>query len=63
MTQKVDLSGFVDEDQIGDWAKDAVRFAVMAKLMQGNAHNQFQPKNQAIRAEVAVVMNKLLLVK
>lgn len=60
VTEQVDLSEFVDQTQIADWAKDSARFAVKVELLQGNDHNQFQPKNQATRAEVAAVIYNLI---
>jgi hypothetical protein len=60
MTQKAELSDFVDENKIGNWAKENVSFTVKVKLMHGNTKNQFMPKNQATRAEVATVICNLL---
>jgi uncharacterized repeat protein (TIGR02543 family) len=60
LKQKSELTEFVDENQIADWAKETVRFTVKVELMHGNAQNQFQPKKQATRAEVATVICNLL---
>lgn len=64
VTQKAQLSSFVDESEVGNWAKESVSYAVKAKMVKGNDHNQLQPKKQATRAEVAtVVLNLSELIK
>ncbi len=53
-----DLSGFTDADEISDWAKGAVGWAVETGLLHGNG-SQLQPLGIATRAETAqILMNK-----
>ncbi|MGO4107879.1 S-layer homology domain-containing protein [Paenibacillus sp. YAF4_2] len=50
---------FADAKQISAWATDAVNKAWSAGLMEGDG-KLFHPKQQLTRAEVAVMMNRLL---
>lgn len=60
MTKEANLSAFVDKNQIADWANNSMGFALKTELMQGNDHQQIQPKKHATRAEVATVIFNLL---
>lgn len=65
----VDASGygekltFKDKDQIADYAKDAVGFALESKLINGRANGTFQPTGKAERQAVALVASSFLKVK
>lgn len=52
---------FNDMDQISDWANDAVRLMVDSQLMLGQGEQEFAPKDNATRAESAVLIKKLML--
>lgn len=44
---------YVDEGQVADWAKEAVRIAAKLKLMVGRGNNTFAPQGEVSRAESA----------
>jgi len=50
-----DLSAFTDADQISAWAKDAMEWAVSAKVFQGG-DGKLNPTGTATRAEVAQIL-------
>lgn len=50
---------FLDADSIGAFAKEAVKQCQMLGLMNGDKEGNFNPKNNATRAEVAVVVQRL----
>ncbi len=57
------LSGFADAQEIADWSKDAVCWAVYNQVIQGSAVGQTQyllPKNGATRAQVATILMRFL---
>ncbi|VFB16730.1 Endo-1,4-beta-xylanase A precursor [Urinicoccus massiliensis] len=47
---------FADEGRISDWAKEDVRTIQVQGLMTGNQYNQFMPKKQITRAEIAQIL-------
>lgn len=51
---------FKDGDQISDEAKSAVAFAVENGLVKGMTGNQFAPKATSTRAQVSVILYRLL---
>lgn len=53
-----DLSGFPDGDQISSWAREAMSWAVGAKLMQGRNTGALDPTGTATRAEVAAILQR-----
>lgn len=65
----VDVAGkgadlkFADAGSISTWAKDAVAFAVEAKLLSGDNNNKFNPLANAERQQVAVVASNFLAKK
>ena len=50
------LSGFADEDQVSDWAEEAMSWAVAEDLMDGKGNNRLDPTGTATRAEVATIL-------
>ncbi|CAM3143074.1 S8 family serine peptidase [Paenibacillus taichungensis] len=58
--QGVTSIGFKDENQISDGAKSAVHFAVENGLVKGMSGNKFAPKATSTRAQVSVVLYRLL---
>lgn len=55
----VDLSGFTDLDSVSDWALDAMNWSVASELMKGVTETTLDPKGNATRAQVAVLMQRL----
>ena len=56
VTEKGDLTAFTDGEETSDWAKEAVEWAVGAKLISGKGNGQLDPTGTAIRAEVAQIL-------
>ena len=56
VTVKGDLTAFTDGEETSDWAKEAVEWAVGAKLISGKGNGQLDPIGTAIRAEVAQIL-------
>lgn len=52
---------FSDNDDISDYAKDAVSAMQMAGILRGRDNNMFEPTANATRAEAAVVINAILI--
>ena len=55
-----DLSIFADGDQVSDWAAEAMAWAVGVGLFRGNELGELNPKGDATRAEVAVLIERLV---
>lgn len=51
---------FKDENDISDWAKEAVRIAASKGLVNGVGENRFAPKETATRVQAAVIIYRLL---
>ncbi|CRH92893.1 Endo-1%2C4-beta-xylanase A precursor [Chlamydia trachomatis] len=47
---------FADEETISDWAKDSVALLSNMKLLKGKDNNNFVPKDNLTRAEVAQII-------
>jgi len=54
------LNGFADAGRVSGYALDAMRWATENKIIQGNEGNRVEPKAEATRAEVAVMMQRFL---
>ena len=54
-----DLADLNDRDRIASWAKDGVAFCVHSGLMQGKSGGIFDPSGKAVRAELAVLLQRL----
>ncbi len=52
---------FADSARIEDWARDYVKSVQMADLVRGMENNLFQPKGDADRAQVAMILMRLIL--
>ena len=50
------INEFADADKIGDWAMDAMSWAVATGLLNGRGANMLQPTGTATRAEVATIL-------
>ena len=49
---------FGDQDDIGEWAADAVLNLATQKIINGKPHNLFDPQGNATRAEFAAVLHR-----
>lgn len=56
-----DLSGFTDFDQVSDYARDAVCWAVNNGLVIGFDDGRLAPQSHATRAQVAKILKNLIL--
>jgi len=54
------IGGFIDEDSIAGYAKEAVGAMYAAGIINGVGNVEFAPKNHATRAEAAVIMYRVL---
>ena len=54
------LAVFADSDQVAPWAVSAVTDALLAGLVQGRSGDRLAPKATVTRAEVAVMVQRLL---
>lgn len=52
-------ASFKDSDKISSWAKEAVNAMVANGFLTGRTNGEFDPKGNATRAEVAVVLQNL----
>lgn len=50
------MTGFVDADQIGGYAEDAMLWATKAGIIGGKGNGQLDPKGYATRVEVAAML-------
>lgn len=57
---RASLDKFYDGDQVSDWAKDAMQWAVKLGIFQGDDAGALNPKNNATRAEVATLMQRIV---
>jgi hypothetical protein len=53
---RADLSIYADADQISDYAKDAMSWAVAYGFIQGMTANTLAPQGTATRAQVATIL-------
>lgn len=52
---------FADDKQIGDWARESVRYCQTHGLINGKPNNLFAPKANATRAENSTVFHRMIL--
>ncbi|WP_159888277.1 S8 family serine peptidase [Paenibacillus puerhi] len=52
---------FIDSGTISAWAQDAVRRAAAGGLLKGNPDGTFAPRDHASRAQVMMILHRLLL--
>jgi len=57
LEQKNAAVEFADEDKISDWALSSVTYIQTRGIVSGNNKGQFMPRNNASRAEVAVIVD------
>ena len=54
------LSAFVDQTQISSYARDSVAALVQLGVVQGNANMRIDPRRSISRAEMAVILHRVL---
>ncbi|MBM7868104.1 hypothetical protein GTO89_15145 [Heliobacterium gestii] len=54
------LNGFGDEPQIAVWAKESAAACVKTGIVEGKSRDMLAPKGEITRAEVAVIVQRLL---
>ena len=57
---KVELSEYADAEDVSDWAREAMAWAIGAKLLVGTGANTLAPRLNASRAQTAVILMRLL---
>lgn len=53
---KADISGFIDTEDISDWALDAICWANKKGIVNGTSDTTLSPKDSATRAEVSAIL-------
>ena len=56
---RASLDRFLDQSEVGSWAKDAVSWAVSQNLISGRDNGTLDPKNTATRAEASSMLMRL----
>lgn len=56
VTDRAELSGFTDAEDISAWAVDAMKWAVSIGLIKGVGDDQLAPERNATRAEIAAML-------
>lgn len=52
--------GFIDEKEISTWARESIKIVHSIGLIQGKGDNRFDPKGTSTRAEIAIIIQRLL---
>ena len=60
LTVKGDLDKFKDADEITDYAKTAMQWAVGSDLVKGKSGNLLDPQGTATRAEIAAMLHRFI---
>lgn len=55
-----DVIAFADNDNISDYAKDAVKIIQQAGIIMGDQNNKFNPKNAVSRGEIAAILQRCI---
>ena len=58
-TGRADLSGYADAGELGDWAEEAMSWAVSVGLIQGTGATTLSPKGSATRAQIALITMRM----
>jgi hypothetical protein len=56
-------TGFADDAQIADWAREAVGTAVANRILRGFEDNTLRPKSTVTQAEVITILSRLYEMK
>lgn len=59
VSKQGDLAQFTDHAKVGDWAKEAIVWAVGSGIIQGD-NGSINPQGEATRAEVATMLQRFL---
>ena len=51
-----DMSKYTDFKQVGDWAKESVKWAVKHNIIKGRTNTSIEPKAELTRAELAQIL-------
>lgn len=54
------LSRFSDQDNMSDWAKASIQFAISNNIMSGTGANTFSPSGKATKEQIAVILYNFL---
>lgn len=60
LSPKAELGKFRDKDDISDWAKEAMQWAVGSGLINGKGTHTLDPKGTATRAEIAAILHRFI---
>ena len=55
------MDQLADAEKVSDWAKAGVEYCVGHGLLSGNEKNELAPQNTLTRAEMATILNRLLV--
>ncbi len=55
-----ELNRFVDEEEIGAWAREVVAICVKNDMIVGNERGEFMPQEKMTRAQLAAIMMRML---
>ena len=56
VSASADLSAYTDADRVSDWAEDAMKWAVGAKIINGTSATTLEPAGTATRAQMAQIL-------
>ncbi|MBR2577289.1 MAG: S-layer homology domain-containing protein, partial [Firmicutes bacterium] len=56
VSASVDLSAYTDANRVSDWAEDAMKWAVGAKIINGTSATTLEPAGTATRAQMAQIL-------
>ena len=59
-TEGMAVREFTDADEISEWAKDAVRWAIGQGILSGKGSDIIDPKGMATRAEAAAMLQRFM---
>ena len=59
VTKQGDISQFTDNAKVGDWAKEAIAWAVGNEIIKGD-NGSINPQGEATRAEVATMLQRFI---
>ena len=51
---------FSDENDISSWAMESIENVSAMEIINGMENNKFSPKEKATRAQMAVILNRVL---
>ncbi len=54
------ISSFIDSDQVSEWARNAMAWALDSGVLNGVGGNRLDPKGTAQRCQAAVILQRLL---